>query len=200
MTYLKYLEQTLNTPVTNYHECILSKRGKEINRLSFFNLDSVQKAWSDISILEKEIYSLERINKRRVPDHFLSSDNKGSRNGKSTSSRNDDVESRSLTYLYSKIKSSKEGYAHLKSKYNFTENIESKSYSQVEPVQQVKRPDKEASVEESSSEYRSFDSGTSGVDFLLSVAGMFSSGTSDKTPSDEDDIADMILRKHGMDR
>lgn len=194
MTYLKYLEQTLDTPVTNYHEYILSKQRKDVSRLSFFNLDSVQKTWSDISILEKKIYNLERTNKHRVPNHhFLSSDDKDA------NSKNDGVESRSLAYLYSEIQSLKEDYTHLKAKYNFTECIESKPYSHVESAQ-VQRSDREASVEESSSEYRSFDSGTSGVDFLLSVAGMFSSGTSDKSSSDEDDIADMILRKHGMDR
>lgn len=185
MTYLNYLEQTLNTPATNYHECAL-KRKRKAACLEFFKLPSVQELWADISKLEERIYELEIATNNWPYDstpHIID-DEKQKESGSRTSS---------LNYLYTRIDLEKKKYALLKRQNNFSLEAES---AQLTKTSEPQYSNSNNSGEQSLLEEKSLKNEMSGVEFLLSIAGMFSSETTERTSSDREDITAEILRKH----
>ena len=184
MTYLNYLEQTLNTPVANYHECAL-KRKKTATCIEFFELSSVQDSWIEISELGEKIYKDESAStKQSHGDEYYMIDGKRQK---------PDSIKLSLNHLYLRVELEKEKYDLLKRQNNFS--IEDES-TQLLTHSGDYRASSETSNLSEELEDDSLNRETSGVEFLLSISGMFSSGDTERTSSDIEDITAEILQKH----
>lgn len=186
MSYLDYMKQTLNTPIANYHECILGSDdyGRESIQ-SFFNSQNVQEVWSKISKLDSAIYSLEREKRRAAYKERSIS--------KKNSSMFDTVAS--LTHLYSLVEIEKKRYEFLKHKALPSALPSSAVPEDRSSVSQI--PRKKALEETASSEKRDI-SQRDDIDYLLSMSGMFSSDDSQSDTVNED-IANYIAEKHEAD-
>lgn len=189
MTYLNYLEQTKDTPVVHYHERLLETPHQRKHTAEFFFSSDIQQVWTEFIETEEEIYIRESVNKRN--------DLKSAFRTKTVRERNN-ITGHSLPALYSQIKT-------ISQKYN---GIRKGAFLGVEayPDETTRVKTTRALKEDASddqilpSELDSQDE-ASGVDCLLSMAGMFASEGSNVQASDisdRDDISTSIIRKHGF--
>ncbi|PZO12441.1 MAG: hypothetical protein DCF25_17705 [Leptolyngbya foveolarum] len=162
MTYLHYLEQVVDTPAINYHEYVLNRQRQEkFVKSKFFELEAVQETWAELSNLETELYEKEK-NIRRNTVRIVSLSSKV----ELSSDKN------SLAVLYSRMKTVKEKYALLKQENSFSvDNRKAQELENDEPSILSESPTDSGMLSSGANS----DSDVSGVDFLLSMAGMFSS-------------------------
>ena len=192
MSYLDTLIRAGKSPATDFHLCMLHYPSQRNKAYQFFTSESVLSIWSkirntDASLLNferryvissKAVYQLHRTGKKPEDSEFVA-----------------DFEEWASTYhLWATCQqdySNKFREFQLKTLRTKQTVAETKLKSDQEIVE-----DNNVVIENSERE----SAGYSGIDFLMSIAGMFDSGISNTSENAETIVTDFILKKHGKTR
>ena len=184
MSYLDVLSRASQGPATDYHLCLLHKPQSSDTVHHFFINEGVAKIWSDITQLETTLYKVER------QKHSSLYTDAGYPTANAFNISTNDLEWKDANQAWLE---SQNQYLNMKQKCSLFHSGEA------EPLELPIRDSRPQTVEASSNVnvQEQLDVGFTSKNFLLSIAGTFSSGIEDTSENVKTVITDILLKKYG---
>ena len=180
MSYLDKLDRVTKSPATDFYQCIFYNPSQRDTVDEFFTNDVISDAWLQIRTLEQRLFFLEKD--RAIPDDIK----KHQRELPATDKIADEYDAWSNSYKiwqnYVKSYTAK-----------FKVFQEKKLYSPNKRAKTV--PDTNKNITHQT--VKSDTNKMTGMQFLMSIAGMFDSGETDNSENVKEIVTNAILEKHG---
>jgi len=188
MSYLKTLIRARKSPATDFHLCMLQYPSRRNAFYGFFTGQPVSGIWSSILTLENDLYLFER--KHTIKSEIIYQLHLRGEQPKDTGLRGDFGE---WTSNYEDWLNCQKEYTNEFNKFQRS-NIETRKSEDAVEAESSQAILENSIISEDSQQKLPQQSG---IDFLMSIAGMFDSTTSNASENVELIVADFILKKHG---
>lgn len=188
MSYLDTLVRARKSPATDFHLCVLNYPSRRNNIHAFFDSVTISEIWSGMLILENKLSQFERKYRTKSETIYQPYYKREQLHDSKLIEESGDWANTYKTWFTCQ-KNYEEKFREF-----LLHQIDKKRIA-VEIEEKTDRKTSENNIEAENGQLKQ-----SGTNFLLSIAGMFDSGTNDTSQDIEPIIVDFVMKKHRKSR